>query len=157
VTDSYLADNSKVQDLDHLIAVHLLGACFTLPPEHIPSYKSSVDHCFDTPGSREMPNSRLISSLRMHTDARYSPSFGHQARNTSPANRWQGAYDGPSRSRRRESSSGIQSPDIEIPKKTSGNRGSTELYMPLKTPLSSARRIVIWKCMTLVQSSQLPH
>lgn len=119
VTDSYLANNSKVQDLAHLIAVQLLSACFTLPPEHISSYKSSAYHCFDNPGSREMLDSRLISSLRMHTEARYSPSFGHQARNTSPSNRWQGAYDGPSRTRSRESSSGYQSPDIETSRKTS--------------------------------------
>ena len=122
VTDSYLADNNKAQDLAHLIAVQLLGACFTLPPENISNYNSSAYHCFDTPGSSEMPDSRLISSLRMHTEARHSPSFGYQARNTSPAYRWQGAYDGPSRTRSRESSSGHQSPDIEASRKTSRKR-----------------------------------
>jgi hypothetical protein len=79
VTDSYFADNNNVQDMAHLIAVQLLGACFTLPPEHLSSYTTSAYHCFDTPGSGEMPNSRLISSLRMHMEARHSPSFGHQS------------------------------------------------------------------------------
>jgi hypothetical protein len=119
VTDSYLADDRNVQDLAHLIAIQLLGACFTLPPEHISGYKSPAYNCFDTLSLSEMPDSKLISSLRMHTEARYSPSFGHQARNTSPAYRWQGAHDGNSPSRSREHSSGNQSPDIKTSKKSS--------------------------------------
>jgi hypothetical protein len=122
VTDSYLADNNNVQDMAHLIAVQLLGACFTLPPEHLSSYTTSTYHCFDTPGSEEMPNSRLISSLRMHTEACHSPSFGHQARNTSPTHRWQGAYDGPSPSRSRGSSSDQQVLHIVASRKASRKR-----------------------------------
>jgi hypothetical protein len=122
VTDSYLTNENKVQDLAHLIAVQLLSACFTLPPEHISSCTSSAYHCFDTPSPSEVPDSRLISSLRMHTEARYSPSFGHQARNTSPVYRWQGPYDGPSRPRSRESSSGHQSSDTETSRETSRKR-----------------------------------
>ncbi|KAE8448705.1 hypothetical protein EG329_008920 [Mollisiaceae sp. DMI_Dod_QoI] len=92
VSDSYLADPSAVHDLAHFIAVQLLGACFTLPPDIItavsPEYKRDED------GFATVQDPRLISSLRMHTHFRYSPSFGHQARNTSPVQHWPGRYDG---------------------------------------------------------------
>lgn len=123
VTDSYLADDKNLQDLAHVIAIQLLGACFTLPPEHISGYKSPAYNCFDTLGSSEIPDSRLISSLRMHTEARYSPSFGHQARNTSPAYRCQRAYDSQSPPRSHESSSRHHPRETKISKKTSRRQG----------------------------------
>ncbi len=122
LTDGYLADNNNVQDLARLIAVQLLGACFTLPPEHMSHYKKPAYHIFDTPGSTEMPGSWLISSLRMHAEARHSPSFGHQARNTSPAYRWQGAYDGPSPSSSLGPSSDLQAGNSNDSRKASRRR-----------------------------------
>ncbi|KAI9049428.1 hypothetical protein LZ554_006462 [Drepanopeziza brunnea f. sp. 'monogermtubi'] len=87
VSDNYFCDPSTIHDLAHLIAVQLLGACFTLPPDHIlgipyPSYT------IDKYATGRLPDPRMISSLRMHTQFRYSPSFGHQARNTSPVQAW---------------------------------------------------------------------
>ncbi|KAF8860991.1 hypothetical protein BDZ45DRAFT_740869 [Acephala macrosclerotiorum] len=93
MTDSYLADPSAVHDLAHLVAVQLLGACFTLPPDSITAV--TPEYTRDEDGICTVRNSRLISSLRMHTHFRYSPSFGHQARNTSPVQIWPRRYDGP--------------------------------------------------------------
>lgn len=93
-SDSYLAGQGCVEDLAHLVAIQLLGSCFTLPPDHkgmmLPDYTS-----YNLNGSQNNPDPHLISSLTMHTHFRYSPCFGHQARNTSPVQLWSGAYDGP--------------------------------------------------------------
>jgi len=43
-----------------------------------------------------LPDPRMISSLRMHSHFRYSPSFGHQARNVSPMAMGMGTFDGTS-------------------------------------------------------------
>lgn len=111
VSDGYLADPSTVHDLAHLIAVQLLGACFTLPPDSItavtPEYTRNED------GVSVLRDPQLISSLRMHTHFRYSPSFGHQARNTSPVQVWPGRYDGPkSSSSPVRSNTGSSTPNI---------------------------------------------
>lgn len=93
VSDNYFCDPSTVHDLAHLIAVQLLGACFTLPPDHVlgvPSPNSTIDQYA---GGR-LPDPRMISSLRMHAQFRYSPSFGHQARNTSPVQAWPRHFGG---------------------------------------------------------------
>ncbi|CZR57872.1 uncharacterized protein PAC_07761 [Phialocephala subalpina] len=93
ISDSYLADPNAVHDLAHLVAVQLLGACFTLPPDSITAV--TPEYTRDEDGICRVQDSRLISSLRMHTHFRYSPSFGHQARNTSPVQVWSGRFDGP--------------------------------------------------------------
>jgi hypothetical protein len=113
VTDSYISDNDNAHDLAHLVAVQLLSACFTLPVDCISSSRSAGDQILNTLDSVDMPGSRLISSLRMHTEVRYSPSFGHQARNSSPASLWQGAYDGPNLSASPKQSSSQESPVTE--------------------------------------------
>ncbi|KAJ5033566.1 uncharacterized protein L3040_008678 [Drepanopeziza brunnea f. sp. 'multigermtubi'] len=87
VSDNYFCDPSTIHDLAHLIAVQLLGACFTLPPDHILGIPSP-SYTFDRYAAGRLPDPRMISSLRMHTQFRYSPSFGHQARNTSPVQAW---------------------------------------------------------------------
>ena len=94
VSDNYFCDPRTVHDLAHLIAIQLLGACFTLPPDHVlgipaPNYANDK-----SPTS--LPDPRMISSLRMHTQFRYSPSFGHQARNTSPVQAWPRSLGRPS-------------------------------------------------------------
>lgn len=95
VSDSYLAGQDCAEDLAHLAAIQLLGSCFTIPPDHnglpAPDYTS-----YNLNGPPNSPDPRLISSLRMHTHFRYSPCFGHQARNTSPVRLWSGSNDGPS-------------------------------------------------------------
>lgn len=88
VSDNYFCDPSAVDDLAHMIAVQLLGACFTLPPGHILSIPSPHHAESDIPAYGALGRPRMISSLRMHTHFRYSPSFGHQARNTSPVQAW---------------------------------------------------------------------
>ena len=95
-SDSYLTDPSPVQNLAFLVAVQLLGACFTLPPDHVTRLTSPNYGMFDKDGSTYFPDPRMISSLRMHTQFRFSPSFGHQARNTSPVQSWPWTHDGPS-------------------------------------------------------------
>ena len=97
VSDSYIADPDTTQDLAHLVAVQLLGACFTLPPEHVTGIPSPNYAKFNKNGPTQFQDPRMISSLQMHTNFRYSPSFGHEPRNTSPVQLWHGTtYDGPS-------------------------------------------------------------
>ncbi|KAI9049429.1 hypothetical protein LZ554_006462 [Drepanopeziza brunnea f. sp. 'monogermtubi'] len=60
VSDNYFCDPSTIHDLAHLIAVQLLGACFTLPPDHIlgipyPSYT------IDKYATGRLPDPRMIS------------------------------------------------------------------------------------------------
>ncbi|CZT10630.1 uncharacterized protein RAG0_15048 [Rhynchosporium agropyri] len=113
VSDNYFCSPAqKNHDLAHLVAVQLLGACFTLPPDHVlgiptPSYT------FD-PASAMLPDPRMISSLRMHTQFKYSPSFGHQARNTSPIQAWPRAFT--------KSSPGFTSPVTGIRPSAPGSR-----------------------------------
>ncbi|KAK0114062.1 hypothetical protein ONS95_014301 [Cadophora gregata] len=94
VSDNYFCDPKAINDLAHLVAIQLLGACFTLPPDHIlgvPSPNYTIDNT-----RVGLPDPRMISSLRMHTQFRYSPSFGHQARNTSPVQAWPRSLGRPS-------------------------------------------------------------
>ena len=83
-----------LQELAFLIAVQLLSACFTLPVEQFSSYRNGIHITYDTYGVPEMPDERLISSLRMHTNYRWSPAFGHEARTTSPETRRSASYSG---------------------------------------------------------------
>jgi len=96
VSDSFLSDPSTTHDLAQLVAIQLLGACFTLPPDSIVGLPSPNYTILDKHGSTRLPDPRMISSLRMHTNFRYSPSFGHQPRNSSPTQIWHGTYDGTS-------------------------------------------------------------
>jgi len=95
ISDSFLADPTAVDDLAHLIAIQLLGSCFTLPPDHLNGIPSPKYTTFDKNGSPTLPDPRMISSLRLHAHFRYSPCFGHQPRNSSPSQLWPGIYDGP--------------------------------------------------------------
>ena len=94
ISDSFLAGQNCVEDLARLVAVQLLGSCFTLPPDHSGQIEPDYS-CYNFNSPLSPPDSQLISSLRMHTQFRCSPCFGYQARNTSPAQCWSGAYDGP--------------------------------------------------------------
>ncbi|KAF7899352.1 uncharacterized protein EAF01_008565 [Botrytis porri] len=94
--DINFTDASDVQELAKVIAVQLLGACFTLAPEYLVPLPSTPTS-YNRKGDSKLPDSRMISSLRMHTQFRYSPCFGHQARCTSPIQAWDcGGYDGSS-------------------------------------------------------------
>lgn len=114
VSESYLEDASNVNSLAHMIAIQLLGSCFTLPPDHASGNRYADYTTFDRYGASAVPDPRLISSLRLHSHFRYSPCFGHEPRNTSPAQLWPGIYDGPlspALSRQNNSESGMDTDD----------------------------------------------
>lgn len=83
-----------LQEMAFLIAVQLLSACFTLPVELFSTFRDGLHITYDMYGVPEMPDERLISSLRMHTNYRWSPAFGHEARNTSPETQRSASYGG---------------------------------------------------------------
>lgn len=95
VSEAHLTDPAgPVDDLAHMIAVQLLGACFTMPPGQaigIPPPNYVASDC-PTSNSTIIPDPRMTSSLRMHTHFLYSACFGHQACNSSPIQLWM--YDG---------------------------------------------------------------
>lgn len=69
-------------DVVHFVAIQLLGSCFTLSPEQL-SLGGSIYHSSNTSDWR-FPGPGFMSTLRMHTIHRYSPAFGHHARDSSP-------------------------------------------------------------------------
>lgn len=75
--------SSNTQEQAFITAVQLLSVSFTLPVKQFENYKNSAMY-FSSLASDGVPDARLISSLRMHTDYRWSPAFGHEARSTSP-------------------------------------------------------------------------
>ncbi|OBT47972.1 hypothetical protein VE00_01702 [Pseudogymnoascus sp. WSF 3629] len=79
----HMKGTSTTQEQAFITAVQLLSVSFTLPVEQFENYKNSTNLYFAT-ASDGVPDARLISSLRMHTDYRWSPAFGHEARSTSP-------------------------------------------------------------------------
>jgi len=93
-TDNDKEDHPRVHELIFVIAIQLLSACFTLPADQFSSYKPSANLRFDAFGSNYIPDARLISSLRMHTNYRWCPAFGHEARSTSPEYIHQAIYGG---------------------------------------------------------------
>lgn len=93
LSESSLPSTTRLNDLAYLIAIQLLSACFTLPPEQIPETSPSAYHYYGT-STEVLPDPGLISALRMHTHFRYTPSFGHQARNNSIANPWERFHNG---------------------------------------------------------------
>ncbi|TVY23702.1 hypothetical protein LHYA1_G007843 [Lachnellula hyalina] len=113
VSEGYLSDSSSAHSLAQMAAVRLLSSCFTLPPDCVlgsPSYPTSDK----IPGITVL-DPRMISSLRMHTNFRFSPCFGHQARNTSPVTQWPNTLDGQSGTTSIPVSpegSGFQTPEI---------------------------------------------
>ncbi|KAG4431110.1 hypothetical protein IFR05_013397 [Cadophora sp. M221] len=112
VSDNYFCDPKTINDLAQVVAIQLLGACFTLPPDHIlgiPSPNYTIDKT-----SARLPDPRMISSLRMHTQFRYSPGFGHQARNTSPVQAWPRSFV--------KTSPGFSSPIADIGSPASASR-----------------------------------
>jgi hypothetical protein len=122
VSEGYLSDSVNAHTLAHTIAIQLLSSCFTLPPYHVSSVPPPNYPTFDKVGGPTVPDPRMIRSLRMHTNFRYSPSFGHQACNTSPVPLWPVLFDGQSRNTSLPGSSGgsgSQTPDIG----TSGFKG----------------------------------
>lgn len=68
---------SNTQEQAFITAVQLLSVSFTLPVEQFENYKNSAMYCAKL-ASDAVPDARLISSLRMHTDYIWSPAFGHE-------------------------------------------------------------------------------
>lgn len=91
-SEGFTQDPNASDELAHMVAIQLLGSCFTLPPDDIAGAPSPNYSMWDGKGVT-LPDPRMISSLRMHSHFRYSPSFGHQARNASPVSMWM-AFDG---------------------------------------------------------------
>jgi hypothetical protein len=99
----------KQEALISLVAVQLLAACFTLPPEPIPGslpsafyytrWKESSPPALSGP-SCNLPDPRLISCLGLHARYRHAPAAGHHARNPSVVPAWPDLYSGPSREER---------------------------------------------------------
>ena len=71
-----------------MIAVQLLATCFTLPPEPESCSLPAAFYRDRTYTKGHSSETRLISSLRLHTHFRDFPAFGHSARNSSFALAW---------------------------------------------------------------------
>lgn len=96
VSESQLSSPEAPDELAHMIAIQLLGSCFTLPLDNMVFVPSPSLSTFDDERHPSLPDPRMISSLRMHTHFRYSPCFGHEQRNSSPAQMLPALYDGTS-------------------------------------------------------------
>ncbi|KAF4634250.1 hypothetical protein G7Y89_g3855 [Cudoniella acicularis] len=121
VSEGYLTDPNNDHALAHMIAVQLLSSCFTLPPDATagtpsPNYTFVKKHGCSM--AVPLPDPGMISSLRLHSHFRYSPCFGHQARNTSPIHQWP-ALDGTSA---RTKEAGIETPQIGTSDRRRGHR-----------------------------------
>ncbi|KAI9762749.1 MAG: hypothetical protein M1840_001158 [Geoglossum simile] len=96
----------KQEALISLVAVQLLAACFTLPPEPTPGslpsafyytrWKESSPPALSS-SKCNLPDPRLISCLGLHARYRHAPAAGHHARNPSVVPAWPDLYSGPSR------------------------------------------------------------
>ncbi|KAF2729014.1 hypothetical protein EJ04DRAFT_556388 [Polyplosphaeria fusca] len=69
------------------VALQLLASCFTL------SAASTAD---SLPLSQQRKGAEIMTSLRMHSQYRFSPAAGHHARPPSETSSWPGLYTGPS-------------------------------------------------------------
>jgi len=87
LSEANMNDPKTKNSVAHHVALQLLSACFTLPPTSLNSPTP------DYTSSSKISDPRMISSLRMHTRYRYSPSFGHEARNPSPIEGWSSYED----------------------------------------------------------------
>ena len=73
--------------LAQMISVQLLATCFTLPQSmEIPLPSGLYDQKIRTDDTSL--NTRLVSILKQQAQWKYSPAFGHQARNNSSASLW---------------------------------------------------------------------
>ena len=136
-----------------MVAVQLLATCFTLPQDTMTSLLPIASYHDGKQIKLDQSDFGLISSLRLHTQRRTSPAYGHQARNASTAQEWPDLYTGPSREerlaeevsqnrRRRQdvvSSGGVLTSPIR--RRTSEQSGSEE-ELPIQSsfPSSSRRR-----------------
>ncbi|KAH6677103.1 hypothetical protein B0J14DRAFT_475059 [Halenospora varia] len=98
VSEGYLTDPDNENAIAHMVAVQLLGSCFTLPPDCIIDTPPPNHTTLEKHGLSSLPDTRMISSLRLHTQFRYSPCFGHEARNPSPIHSWPGVHSSVSQS-----------------------------------------------------------
>ncbi|KAI9881196.1 MAG: hypothetical protein M1830_007174 [Pleopsidium flavum] len=95
-----LDDPDRIQVLITMVAVQLLATCFTLPPEPERCSLPSAFHYNRAYKKVESSDPRLISSLKLHTQHRDAPAFGHNARNPSFALVWPDLCSEPSREER---------------------------------------------------------
>jgi hypothetical protein len=76
-------DNATFDTLIRLIALELLASCYTLIPA------SSASHI---PLFQQRREAKRVTALRLHSQYRFSPAAGHQARAPSEATTWPGLY-----------------------------------------------------------------
>ncbi|KAG9235318.1 hypothetical protein BJ875DRAFT_529446 [Amylocarpus encephaloides] len=93
VSESSLSRGIDSHELAHKIAIQLLGSCFTLAPDDSVAMSSPDYTSLDHSGRIILPESGMISSLRLHGHFRYSPCFGHEPRSSSPVHMWPGVRD----------------------------------------------------------------
>lgn len=94
ISDSYMNGPGDPNELAHMVAIQLLSSCFTLPVTPMLGTPPPNFTTFDKDGHPNLPDPRMISSLRLHTHYRYSPCFGHEQRNPSPMETWIPTLDG---------------------------------------------------------------
>ena len=81
-------DPLQTRILAKMISVQLLAGCFT-PPQNINTLTLPAGWYYNkNQTDSNLLNTRLVSSLRQHTQWKHSPAFGHQARNNSAASLW---------------------------------------------------------------------
>jgi hypothetical protein len=91
-SESFSKDTANLDATAEMVALQLLGSCYTLPNYHA---QMASKHRRPAAHSESLvQDPRLISSLKLHSQFRYSPSFGHQAPNPSPVQFGPGIYDG---------------------------------------------------------------
>lgn len=94
VSDNLLSNPTEPDDLARIVAIQLLSSCFTLPLDHTLGPPFPAFASFNKKDFLNLPDFKMISSLLMHIHFRYSPCFGHQPRNPSPASSLSRMYDG---------------------------------------------------------------
>ena len=81
-------DPMQTRILAKMISVILLAGCFT-PPQNMNALTLPAGWYYNkNQTDSNLLNTRLVSSLRQHTQWKHSPAFGHQARNNSAASLW---------------------------------------------------------------------
>lgn len=86
-------NSSALQELALIIAVQLLSASFTLPVDQFLSSTATANIFYAPADEENMPYPYMISSLRMHTNYRWSPAFGYEQRTTSPESNGPNPYE----------------------------------------------------------------
>jgi hypothetical protein len=80
-------DSQRFDALLYFIVVQLLASCYTL---------QNASSANNYPLFQQRKSVRLVTSLRLHSQYRFSPAAGWHARESSQSSSWPGLYTGPS-------------------------------------------------------------